>query len=119
MIRIILHQKQPIAAGENADEEFKETIKKLHRNGMEVILDFYFAPGTNLNLMTDCLRHWVLNYHVDGFRVNTEVMPSLTLASDPILSGVKLFSSYWDEEMLSGAGIQSADNCLQNITKAL
>ena len=104
--------KAAYSSGENADEEFKETIKKLHRNGMEVILDFYFAPGTNLNLMTDCLRHWVLNYHVDGFRVNTEVMPSLTLASDPILSGVKLFSSYWDEEMLSGAGIHQADNCL-------
>ena len=74
--------KAAYSSGENADEEFKETIKKLHRNGMEVILDFYFAPGTNLNLMTDCLRHWVLNYHVDGFRVNTEVMPSLTLASD-------------------------------------
>ena len=60
--------KAAYSSGENADEEFKETIKKLHRNGMEVILDFYFAPGTNLNLMTDCLRHWVLNYHVDGFR---------------------------------------------------
>ena len=49
--------KAAYSSGENADEEFKETIKKLHRNGMEVILDFYFAPSTIFNLMTDCLRH--------------------------------------------------------------
>ena len=93
-----------------ADIEFKQTVKELHQNGIEVLLDFYFVPGTNLNQMTDCLRHWVLNYHVDGFRVNTDVMPSISLASDPILSGVKLLSSYWDSQMLSDAGIHHTGN---------
>lgn len=97
--------KAAYSSSEQVDVELKQTIKMLHQNGMEVLLDFYFAPGTNLNLITDCLRHWVLNYHVDGFRVNTEVMPSISLVSDPILSGVKLLSAYWDEKMLSRAGI--------------
>lgn len=92
--------------------EFKEMVKALHANGIEIIMDIYFTPGTNLFLMTDCLRNWVMQYHVDGFRVNQEVMPSLTLASDPVLSGVKIFGNYWDVAALSQAGISSRKNTL-------
>lgn len=97
---------------EQADQELKDFIKSIHQVGIEVLLDFYFLPGTNLTLMIDCLRHWVLEYHVDGFRVNTEVMPSISLASDPILSGVKLLAAYWDPQMLSDAGVLHAENAL-------
>ncbi|MDO4166668.1 MAG: alpha-amylase family glycosyl hydrolase [Eubacteriales bacterium] len=97
---------------EQADQELKSLIKALHHAGIEVLMDFYFSPGTNLTLMIDCLRYWVLEYHVDGFRVNTEVMPSISLASDPILSGVKLLSAYWDPQMLSDAGVCHAENAL-------
>lgn len=92
--------------------EFKEMVKAFHANGIEVLLDIYFSPGTNLFLMIDCLRSWVLKYHVDGFRVNQEVMPSLTLASDPILSGVKLLTSYWDVNMLHSAKLSGQKNAL-------
>lgn len=97
---------------EQADQELKSLIKALHLAGIEVLLDFYFLPGTNPALMIDCLRSWVLNYHVDGFRVNTEVMPSLSLASDPILSGVKMLASYWDAQALSDAGVHHEENAL-------
>lgn len=92
--------------------EFKEMIRAFHENGIEVLLDIYFSPGTNLFLMTDCLRNWVLQYHVDGFRVNQEVMSSLALASDPILSGVKLLTAYWDMDMLHTAKISGRKNSL-------
>lgn len=92
--------------------EFRRMVKAFHRAGIEVLLDIYFAPGTNLFLMTDCLRSWVLNYHVDGFRVNQDVMPALTLASDPILSGVKILGNYWDMNMLHGAKLPNQKNAL-------
>lgn len=92
--------------------EFKEMVQAFHANGIEVLLDIYFAPGTNLFLMTDCLRSWVLKYHVDGFRINQEVMPSLTVVSDPILSGVKILASYWDTNMLHNAKISGQKNAL-------
>ncbi len=92
--------------------EFKQMVKAFHENGIEVLLDIYFSPGTNVFLMTDCLRSWVLKYHVDGFRVNQEVMPSISLASDPILSGVKLLASYWDVDMLRNAKISAQKNAL-------
>ena len=92
--------------------EFKEMVQAFHRNGIEVLLDIYFTPGTNLFLMTDCLRSWVLQYHVDGFRINQDVMPALTAASDPILSGVKILGAYWDMNVLHGAGVFGQKNAL-------
>jgi len=90
--------------------EFKEMVQAFHANGMEVLLDMYFIPGTNLFLMTDCLRSWVLKYHVDGFRINQEVMPLLSVVSDPILSGVKILANYWDMDMLKNARISGQKN---------
>lgn len=93
-------------------QEFCQMVKAFHEAGIEVLLDIYFSPGTNLFMMTDCLRSWVINYHVDGFRVNQEVMPALTLASDPILSGVKILGNYWDMDMLHGAMLPNQKNAL-------
>lgn len=92
--------------------EFREMVQEFHSNGIEVILDIYFAPGTNLFLMTDCLRSWVLKYHVDGFRVNQNVIPLLNVASDPILSDVKVLASYWDMNQLSNAGVSGQKNAM-------
>lgn len=96
----------------NPSREMKELVLSLHQAGIEVLLDIYFAPGTNICLMEDCLRSWVLEYHVDGFRVNQEVMPSLVLVSDPVLSGVKLLTSYWDIDALRQAGVLRQENAL-------
>lgn len=94
--------KASYAAEKNhVNREFKEMVKSLHAAGIEVLMDIYFEPGTNLFLMAECLRHWVLHYHVDGFRVNQEVMPSYAIASDPILCNVKLLTAYWDKDMLA------------------
>jgi len=57
-----------------------------------------------------CLRHWVLNYHVDGFRFdlasilnrdrNGELVPNPPLveqiAEDPLLSDTKIIAEAWD-----------------------
>jgi glycogen operon protein len=57
-----------------------------------------------------CLRHWVHNYHVDGFRFdlasilardrNGELMPNPplveTIAEDPLLADTKIIAEAWD-----------------------
>ncbi len=57
-----------------------------------------------------CLRHWVLNYHVDGFRFdlasilsrdrNGELVPNPPLveaiAEDPLLADTKIIAEAWD-----------------------
>lgn len=135
-------------------DEFKATIRELHRNGIEVILDvvynhtaegneqghtisfrgvdnqvyyiltpegyYYNFSGTGntmncnhpvvRNMVIDSLRHWVSEYHIDGFRFDLASIlgrdqngaplanPPLleSLAHDPILANVKLIAEAWD-----------------------
>ena len=77
-------------------KEFKDMVKALHLAGIEVIMDFYFVPGTNPYLIIDCLRYWVLKYHIDGIHVNMEVAPVEMIKEDPVLASVKIFADMWD-----------------------
>ncbi|MBU3841066.1 MAG: glycogen debranching protein GlgX [Candidatus Ruminococcus intestinipullorum] len=134
--------------------ELKSVIRKLHENGIDVILDVVFnhtaegneygpcfsfkgfdnniyymltpdgqyynfsGCGNTLNcnhpvvreLILDCLRYWVTDFRVDGFRFDLASIlgrnedgspmnqPPLlqSLAFDPILGGVKLIAEAWD-----------------------
>ena len=142
-----------------AADELKSMIKKLHQNGIEVILDVVFNhTGENFdtisykgidnptyyllsedgqdcnysgcgntfncnnpvtrNHILDCLRYWVSDYHIDGFRfdeapilsrdTNGQPMqnPPLleALALDPILSRTKLIAEAWDAAGLYQVG---------------
>ena len=135
-------------------DELKTMIKKLHENGIEVILDVVFnhtaegnekgpyisfkgfdnnvyymltpdgkyynfsGCGNTINcnhpvvqrMIMDCLRYWVTEYRVDGFRFDLASIlgrnedgspmnkPPLlqNLAFDPILAKVKLIAEAWD-----------------------
>ena len=135
-------------------DELKATIKELHRNGIEVILDVVFnhtaegnelgptisfrgidnkiyymltpdgrylnfsGTGNTMNcnnpvvrtLVLQCLRYWVSEYHIDGFRFDLASIlgrdqdgeplanPPLLeiLAHDPILANCKLIAEAWD-----------------------
>ena len=67
------------------------------------------AHPMSLRLMVDALRHWVTEYHVDGFRFDLAASlarptgvfdpcaPLLSmLLADPVLREVKLISESWD-----------------------
>ena len=82
------------------ERELKELIMALHKEQMELIMDIYFPENTSADLMIECLRFWVLEYHVDGFRVNDNVVPSEIIAKDPVIGSVKLFANSWNEQRL-------------------
>ncbi len=142
--------------------EFREMVKALHAEGIEVILDVVFnhtgegdgsgpvlsfkglgntiyyllgeggayrnytGCGNTLNcnhplvrdLILDCLRYWVMEMHVDGFRFdlasvlgrgrNGEVLadpPVLErIAEDPVLAGTKIIAEAWDAAGLYQVG---------------
>jgi len=153
------------ANGRNGDQirEFKETVKALHRAGIEVILDIVFnhtgegnergpvysfrglanniyylldpvtrqylnfsGCGNTLNcnhpmvrkLIMDCLRHWVIEMHVDGFRFDLasvlgrdtdgrvmENPPMVEqIAEDPVLAHTKIIAEAWDAAGLYQVG---------------
>ncbi len=84
----------------NPKKEFKELVAALHKEGMELLMDMHFAKDTNPALIMDCLRHWILEYHVDGFRINDYVVPSYMAAKDPVVGSVKLLANSWIEDQL-------------------
>lgn len=86
----------------NPVKEMKDLIKELHKNGIELIMEICFEGGTNPNVIIDCLRYWVLEYHVDGFRINDNVVPSKVVAQDPILSHTKILTTSWPVEEIYG-----------------
>ncbi|MBE6350243.1 MAG: glycogen debranching protein GlgX [Spirochaetaceae bacterium] len=136
--------------------EFKEMVREMHKNGLEVILDIVFnhtAEGNEKGLslsfrgldnsiyyileekdkskytnysgcgntvncnhpivrdfIIDCLRYWVCEMHVDGFRFDLgsilgrdqngrlmENPPVLErIAEDPVLRNTKIIAEAWD-----------------------
>ncbi len=135
--------------------EFKEMVKALHSEGIEVILDVVFnhtcegnehgptlsfkglensvyymlerdkryyknysGCGNTVNgnhpvtreMIFHCLRYWVHNFHIDGFRFdlasilsrdrNGNLVPNPPLveqiAEDPLLSDAKMIAEAWD-----------------------
>lgn len=75
-----------------AMKEFKDMVQAFHNNGMEVLMEMNFVPGTNLVLIQECLRHWALHYHMDGFRLIGEGQATALAAEDPLLGKVKLLA---------------------------
>lgn len=84
--------KASYAASKDPVREFKDLVKELHRNGIELILEFYFPKGTRASLVLDCVRYWVIEYHIDGVHINRDCAPVEALARDPLLSHTKIFS---------------------------
>lgn len=82
--------KQSYSAGDNPVYSFKSLVKELHRNGIEVIMQFYFPDEITKSYIAEVLRFWVCEYHVDGFRLKGNRIPADMIATDPVLSDTKL-----------------------------
>ena len=82
--------KEAYAAGNSAVHELKDMVKRCHRAGIEVVLEMPFTDSVPAHTALDCLRFYMLEYHVDGFVVNPYCVPWDMLAGDPLLKDVKL-----------------------------
>jgi glycogen operon protein len=88
----------------NAEKEFKNLVKNMHKAGIEVFMELSFTGNVNALFVTDVLRYWVTEYHIDGFRFIGMPVPDICISSDPYLADTKLFAEYWDEERAYGDG---------------
>lgn len=77
-------------ADPDAAKELKDMVKAYHKSGIEVVLHLPFTEGTSKMLILDCLRYYVMEYHVDGFVLNPYVVPMDCVLSDPILGRTKI-----------------------------
>ncbi len=83
--------KADYAGGEDAVAEFKEMVKALHKNGMELVMQFYFPREMRAASIPEILRFWVLEYHVDGFHLMGTDLQVEVPATDPLLADTKLW----------------------------
>lgn len=79
----------------NPVSEFKTMVKTLHRSGLEVIVELYFAGTENPSYVLDAARFWVEEYHVDGLHL-VGSPPKGIVGQDPYLSRTKLFVDSWE-----------------------
>ena len=97
---IILRRRHPTAAARMRQASFKELVRKLHENGMECVMEFFFDDRMNQNVILDVLRFWVREYHVDGFHLLGGSVPVTAAAQDLLLSRTKLFYTGFDPMLL-------------------
>lgn len=83
--------KAGYAAGADAATEFKAMVKEFHKNGMEIVMQFYFTKEVPLAEIPEILRFWVLEYHVDGFHLMGENVPMDMILQDAVLANTKLW----------------------------
>lgn len=86
----------------NPAKEFKDLVKALHREGMELIIELFFDGKEAPSYVLDAVRFWAQEYHVDGVHL-VGFAPLKLLGEDPYLSRLKLFAVNWDG-VDSGAG---------------
>ncbi len=100
---------------------FKNMIKTLHKNGIEVFMDIHFGQDMDCYMMTECLRYWTYEYHIDGFKVNNNALPEAMVKRDNVLGNVKFVTSYWNRSSSFAAGrfADYNDGSMINIRKLI
>ncbi len=98
--------------------EFKNLVKLLHSNGIEVVMEMFFDRETP-DMILDCARFWVSEYHIDGIHMYGPQTALELLASDPMLSHTKIVTVYWDKAKGSMRNMASYNNDYANVVRKL
>ncbi len=85
--------KKSYAAGKQVEKEFKDMVKAFHKNGIEVVLNMPFTDRTPKQMIIECLRYYVMEYHIDGFVLNPYVAPMESIRTDALLKGTKILEN--------------------------
>lgn len=92
-------------SADKPDISFKKMVKAMHQNGIEVMMQFYFPPELRQSYILDILRHWVIEYHIDGVRLCGFNIPYSMIAQDPLLKETKIRSVYFPIDEIYGEEI--------------
>ena len=98
--------------------EFKSLVKLLHANGIEVVMEMFFDRETP-DMILDCARFWVREYHIDGIHLYGPQTALELIASDPMLSHTKIITVYWDGDRKGVRNMASYNNDYSNVARKL
>ncbi|MGN1168214.1 MAG: alpha-amylase family glycosyl hydrolase [Lachnospiraceae bacterium] len=82
--------KNAYSAQKDGVKSLKDMVKACHRAGIEVVLEMPFDNQIPKQLMEECLRYYMMEYHIDGFIVNPMIAPLEGIRQDPILKKTKI-----------------------------
>ena len=80
----------------DCENEFKNFVKTMHENGLEVIMQFYFEDDESGTLIIDALRFWRCTYHVDGFHLKGSILPIKLITNEPLFTDIKVWYEWLD-----------------------
>ena len=82
--------KASYSASGDAVRELKDMVKACHKAGIEVVLEMPFTGTVPKQMIEECLRYYMMEYHVDGFILNPVVAPMEGIYADPVLKKTKI-----------------------------
>ena len=82
--------KASYSASGNPCEEFRSMVRKLHKNGIEVIMQFYFPEHIKQGYILEIIKHWVLEYQIDGVHLKGSRLPLTLIATEPLFADIKI-----------------------------
>lgn len=85
----------------DASVSMKELVKRLHLEGIEICLQFYFPKDYDSQFIVSCLKHWVMEYHIDAFAVFGDDIPADDILKDPFLSDTKIYMWNINEDLIA------------------
>lgn len=82
--------KAAYSATGNPVQSFKTMVREFHKNGIEVLMQFYFPENIKQGYILEILKHWVLEYRIDGIHLKGSRIPVTLLATEPLFANIKL-----------------------------
>ncbi len=82
--------KSSYASDGNGVTELKDMVKACHKAKIEVILEMPFVQDLPKQMIEECLRYYMMEYHIDGFILNPDIAPMDGIYADPILKDTKI-----------------------------
>ena len=98
--------------------EFKNVVKELHRNGIEVVMEMFFTDEST-GFILQCVRYWVTEYHIDGVHVYCDESALKALSQDALLADTKIITVYWNGKTGTKKHMANYNNDFQNIARRL
>lgn len=78
----------------NGAVELKKLVRELHRNGMELVLEFYLTKEQRISAVVQCLKYWASEYRIDGFHITGNWSGVEELLKEPVLAQKKIYSGF-------------------------